>query len=76
MVSGKDTVALAPGFSDTRWNPASWCGGSWLAAGSPTYSWATSAPATDPVLVMVAVAVAVPLALKAPTLRLEKENLV
>ena len=76
MVSGKVTVALAPGLSVTRWKPASCSGGSWLAAGSPTYSCATSAPATEPVLVIVAVAVAVPLALKAPTVRLEKENFV
>ena len=76
MVSGKVTVALAPGLSVTRWKPASCSGGSWLAAGSPTYICATSAPATDPVLVIVAVTVAVPLALKAPTLRLEKENFV
>ena len=59
MVSGNVTVALAPGLSVTRWKPLSCSGGSWLAAGSPTYSCATSAPATDPVLVIVAVTVAV-----------------
>ena len=56
MVSGKDTVALCPGFRLTRWKPLSCCGGSWLAAGSPTYICATSAPVTDPVLVIVALA--------------------
>ena len=76
MVSGKDTVALCPGFSVTRWKPLSCSGGSWLAAGSPTYICATSAPATDPVLVIVAVTVAPPLALNAPTFRLENEKFV
>jgi hypothetical protein len=60
----------------TRSKPLSCFGGSWLAAGSPTYIWATSAPATVPVLVIVAVTVALPSALKAPTDRLEKENFV
>src|ERR1700760_4399702 len=32
-VSGKDTVALAPGLRLTRWKPLSCLGGSWLAAG-------------------------------------------
>ena len=76
MVSGKVTVALCPGLSVTRWKPASCSGGSWLAAGSLTYICATSAPAFDPVLVTVAVTVARPLALNAPTLRLENENFV
>ena len=76
MFSGKDTVVLCPGVRFTRWNPLSCSGGSWLAAGSPTYICATSAPVTDPVLVIVAVTVACPLALNAPTLRLENENFV
>src|SRR3984885_14130606 len=76
MVSGKVTVVLAPGLSVTRWKPLSCSGGSSLAAGSPTYICATSAPATDPVLVMVAVTLALPSELKAPTDRLEKENFV
>src|SRR3984957_20136625 len=76
IVSGNVNVELAPGLSVTRCKPLSCSGGSSLAAGSPTYICATSAPATDPVLVMVAVTVAWPLALGAPTDRLEKENLV
>src|ERR1700689_4853418 len=76
MFSGNVTVALAPGLSVTRWKPLSCSGGSSLAAGSPTYICATSAPATDPVLVMVAVTLALPSELKAPTDRLEKENVV
>src|SRR5580658_10289170 len=57
MFSEKVTVALAPGVRFTRWNPLSCSGGSSLAAGSPTYICATSAPATDPVLVIFAVRV-------------------
>ena len=76
MVSGKETVALCPGLSVTRWKPLSCSGGSWLAAGSPTYICATSAPATDPVLVIVAVTVALPSALNAPTFSLENEKFV
>jgi len=38
----------------TFWNPLSWRGGSPAAAGSFRYSWATSEPATWPVLVTLA----------------------
>src|SRR6185312_8477048 len=76
MVRVKLTVVLWPGLRVTRWKPASCCGGLPLPAGSLTYIWATSAPAREPVLVTVAVTVAVPLAVNAPTLRLDTEKVV
>jgi len=53
-VSVKWTVVEWPGCSVTFWNPLSWRGGSPATAGSPRYSWATSEPATWPVLVTLA----------------------
>src|SRR5258708_2697784 len=75
-VVGEVTVADAPAARRTRWKPSSWSGGWPEADGSVTYSWATSAPEREPVLVTVAVTVAAPPAVSGPTLRLLNENVV
>ena len=54
-VSGKVTVADWPGArTAVFWKPLSCSGGSPAAAGNARYSWATSAPATVPVFLIVA----------------------
>src|SRR6516225_11509259 len=53
-VTVNETLAEAPGTRLTRWNPASWRGGSPDPAESARYSWATSLPARRPTLVTVA----------------------
>src|SRR5258708_6491193 len=75
-VRGKVAVADAAAARVTRWKPCSWSGGGPEADGSVTYSWATSAPEREPVLVTVAVTVAAPPAVSGPTLRLLNENVV
>ena len=75
-VRGKVTVVDAPAARFTRWKPSSWSGGWPEADGSVTYSWATSAPEREPVLVTVAVTVAVPPAVRGPTFRLLNEKVV
>lgn len=75
-VTVKVTFALAPGCRSTRWKPLSCLAGSPVDAGSPTYSWAISAPALLPVLVTVALTVALPLPSSAPTCSPEKPKVV